>query len=401
MSKRLTIFLVVLLALTGCEGYETYTPSAIDLTSLAEQYHGDDKPAIQGTAVARYLTAEAAQTQAEQAAAQAALAQATQQAAAAAAEHQLTMLTAEAQATRDTLSAQGTAQTMNVIATQQTMAMVATQQAAQATQVAQATAQAISVQMTTQAVAIQATAEQRAYEATATADALNRQATATTEARNIAATATAQYKADVATATHQAWEAKTTSTAESVGATSAAYQATATRAAEEREIVLGYGRDYGIPLVLLLIAGGLGALAVYGLREYRRRPVVCSRNILGDAEPMAVPVDGGGYTFIDLDRQPGPALQVLPDGQVTAPLLRSPGQEERTTARDQAVDGATRPRLGGGRKTEAPQLPAPPEAPAPGLRSVRILRRLDQAERAGFLPPPLVAALAADWEEEQ
>ena len=115
---------------------------------------------------------------------------------------------------------------------------------------------------------------------------------------------------------------------------------------------------------------------------------------------MAVPVEGGGYTIVDLDRQPGSALQVFPDGTVTAPQLRSVGQEERTTARDQAVDATTRPRLGGGHRSQTPALPAPPEAPAPGLRSVRVLRRLDQAKTAGFLPPTLVEALATDWEEE-
>jgi len=358
---------VIALALTGCEGYETYTPSAVDLTSLAEQYHGDDKPAIQGTAVARYLTAEAAQTQAEQAAAQAALAQATQRAAAAAAEHQLTMLTAEAQATRDTLSAQATQQALSAQGTAQAMAMEATRQAANATAQAQATAQAIAIAATAQAQAIEATATERAYRATATQQALAQAATSTAEARNVAATATAQYKADVATSTRMAWEGKTTATAESVQATSAAYQATATRAAEEREVILGYGRDYGIPIVLLIIAGGLGALAVYGLREYRKRPVIYPRSILGDAEPMACPVQGGGYTFVDLDRQPGPALQVLPSGQVTAPLLRSPEQEERTTARDQAVDGMSRPRLGSGHKDggQAPTLATSPIAASP------------------------------------
>jgi len=243
---------------------------------------------------------------------------------------------------------------------------------------------------TAQALSIQATAEQRSYEATATA-----------EARNVAATAAAQHKADVATATRQAWEGRTTATAESHQATVQVAHATMTRQAEQREAVLGYGRDYGIPAVLLILGAGLLAFIVYAVRQQARRPVVYPRNVLGDAEPMAVPVQGGGYTFVDLDRQPGPALTVLPTGQVAAPLLRSAGQEERTTARDQLVDATSRPKLGAGHKGQSPALPAPPQAPAPGLRSVRVLRRLDQAGKAGFLPPPLIEALAADWEEEQ
>jgi hypothetical protein len=202
----------------------------------------------------------------------------------------------------------------------------------------------------------------------------------------------------VATATQQAWSARTTATAESAQATAGAYHATMTREAEQREIVLGYGRDYGIPVVLLLVAAGFGWLAWYGIQEYKKRPVVYPRNLLGDAEPMAVPVEGGGYNFVDLDRQPGPVLKVLPSGEVEAPQLRSTAQEERTTARDQAVDAATRPKLGGGNRGVQPALPAP-EAPAPGLRSVRVLRRLDQAGRAGFLPPALVESLQADWED--
>jgi len=149
------------------------------------------------------------------------------------------------------------------------------------------------------------------------------------------------------------------------------------------------------------VACGIGALIVYGIRQQARRPVVYPRSVLGDAEPMALQDGKGGWTFVDLDRQPGPALQLSSGGEVKAPLLRNASQEERTTARDQAVDAATRPKLGGGREARVPELPAPPQAPAPGLRSVRVLRRLDQAQRAGFLPPPLVESIQTDWEESE
>jgi hypothetical protein len=372
---RIATLVLAALLLVGCEEYATYTPSAADLTALAENYQGEDKEAIQATAIARYEAAEIAKEQQAAAQAQIVALEATQAAAEDQERRQYMMLTADAQATRDTLSAQATQQAVNAQATRQAqeVAIAATREA---------------VQLTAQAAAIQATgtAEARHWEATQTAEALAREATAT-----------AQYKADVATATAQSKADRATATAESAQATAGAYHATMTREAEKREIVLGYGRDYGIPVVLLVVGVALAGLVWYGIQEYKKRPVVYPRNLLGDAEPMAVPVDGGGYNFVDLDRQPGPVLKVLPSGEVEALQLRSTAQEERTTARDQFVDAATRPKLGGHRGTQ-PALPAP-EAPAPGLRSVRVLRRLDQAGRAGFLPPALVESLQADWED--
>lgn len=392
-SRHIILATFALVVLAGCGGkYDNYTPSASDLTAIQEQYHGDDKELVQATALHRYLVAENARAEGEKAQAQIAALEATKAAAQSAEQRQYIALTAQAQD-----------QERAIEATRQTKLAWATQQAANATQCAQATAMALSVQMTSQAMAIEATSEQRAYEATATADTLNRQATATAEARSYEATATAQHKSDVATATQQAYESKVTATAECVHATAAAYAATATRAAEKRELTLGAARDFGIPLTLLVLGAGMIAFLVYAARQHARRPVVYPRSILGDAEPMAVPVRDGGWNFVDLDRQPGPALTVLPSGQVNAPLLRSAGQEERTTARDQLIDGMSRPKLGAGHKGggQAPTLAAPPEAPAPGLRSVRVLRRLDQAGRAGFIAPPLLASIEADWEVEQ
>jgi hypothetical protein len=226
----------------------------------------------------------------------------------------------------------------------------------EATSQAQATAVTFGIEATRQAMmieatqtafeqSIQATAEQRTFEATATAAEWDRRATAT-----------AQGLAYEATATRQAWEGARTATAESVGATAAAYQATSTRAAEIRDQRLAGARDYGIPILLLLLLGGLVALIVWGVRQWAQRPVVIERSFLGDAKPMAVKIEGGGYSFVDLDRQPGPVLKVLPSGEVEAPQLRSAGQEERTTARDQLVDAVARPKLGAGHKA-MPELP--------------------------------------------
>lgn len=384
------ILAVCALLAGGCIGPDEWHSTGVDtgasLTAIAAEPDGPAKATAEAIALSQMGTMAAFEVQQRQAALDA---------------------TARAAASQATLEAQrAEADVARIVSTRQAEAATAAanDRAIQATAQAHATQVALEVAATTQARSIEATAQQRSYEATATAEAWNRQATATAQSKVDAATATAQAVEWAATVQYQAWEARTTATAEVVGATQAAYQATATRAAEERELTLGYARDYGIPVILLALAGCAVALVVYGLRQYGRRPIVYPRSVLGDSEPMAVPQIGGGFAFVDLDRQPGPVLQVLPSGQVNAPLLRSAAQEERTTSRDQAVDLASRPRLGAGRGGgDTPALPMapPPTPPAPGLRSVRVLRRLDQVERAGYLPPPLVEALAADWEEEQ
>jgi hypothetical protein len=323
---------------------------------------------------------------------------------------ELAAIEAQAQATAEAARVQAT---LTALAAQrEAQRDAATLQAAEATARAEQTRQAIQATREAQAWAATATVQERDYRATATRQAWEGMQTQEAIEATQAAEATAGALALQATATRQAWEGHQTATAESVQATQAAYeatqqayQATATRQAQQREEVLAYGRDYGIPMVLLVIAGGICGLIVWGIRKHAKRPVVLERDFRGDAKPLALPVAGGGWTFVDVDRQPGPAITVLPSGAVSAPQLRSPGQEERTTARDQLTDLTTRPRLGGGQKggtggTPAVPLAPPPRPPAPGLRSVRVLRRLDQAGTAGFLPGPLLASLQADWEEE-
>ena len=378
--------ILVVVVLTGCEDYATHTPSANDLTRIAEEWPDDDpnKPTIQAIALERYATAQAAQSQAEQLQLTAQAAEQQRQAAQDAAQRQYVLLTAEAQMTQEAHRREIEQQHV-----------WATQQAANATQAAQATAMSVA-----------ATATERAYQATATQQAINQQTTATAQSVYAAQTATAQYKADVATATRQAQEARATATAQVHTATAMAAHATMTRKAERREEVLGYGRDYGIPIILLLLGGGMIAFLVYAARQYARRPVIYPRSVLGDAEPMAVPQQGGGYTFVDLDRQPGPALRVLPNGIVEATLLRSAQQEERTTARDQWLDGQSRPRLGpghqGGRRSDPPlPLAPPPEPSVPGLQRTFRVRRVDLLgpDKAGVLPDGMVRAIEAAWEE--
>jgi hypothetical protein len=95
---------------------------------------------------------------------------------------------------------------------------------------------------------------------------------------------------------------------------------------------------------------------------------------------------------------------VLPSGEIDAPQVRSAGQEERTTARDQLTDAHTRPQIGSGKpSTPPPELPmeSPPRAPAPGLRSVRVLRKLEHVDQSGYLPRPLLESIETDWEVEE
>jgi len=273
--------------------------------------------------------------------------------------------------------------------------------AVQATSQAQATQQAVAVAATSQAMSIEATQAAHALQATQQAEAWNREATATAQAHANLTTATAQARSDMATAQAEAAAYRQTATAEVVYATQYSHQATATRAAAIREEKLGYARDYGLPLLVLALLLGLVGLGLYGVRQWLRRPVVYPRSLLGDADPVAFRDNDGGYTLVDLDRQPGHVTRVLPSGQVQAPQLRSPAQEERTTARDQALDGVSRPRLGAGHAAQAPQLPMaePPQARPEGLTGVRILRRLDQATTAGLLPGPQIEAIEAAWQE--
>ena len=277
----------------------------------------------------------------------------------------------------------------------------ATQQAANATEAYQATQAAISVKATNTAQSVQATSEERNYRATSTAEAIA--ATSTTDARN--ATATKQKADDLATSTQQTRNDNRTSTAEAHTATAVMAQATMTRQAEKREVTMGAVRDFGLPILGLLVGGVVLMVGLQVVRDYLNRPVPYERGILGDFQPLGFRDGEGGWTLIDLDRQPGHVTRVLPNGEVEAPQVRSAGQEERTTARDQALDMNTRPQIGKGRKRELPepQLPteAPPKAPAPGLRSVRVLRKLEHVDKAGFFSQPLLESMRADWEVER
>jgi chemotaxis protein histidine kinase CheA len=385
---------MLLTTLSGCdEAYQKHqTPGYVlpqnELTRIAREWPDGDplKPTAQAVALARFATAQTHESAAEAAAA-------TQQAERQRAEQQYRVLTTEARMTEEAHRRE-----MNE------RYQWATQQAANATQVYDATQAAIAAQATIEARHTQATATERAVRATGTAALAAQRATATAQKQHTDATMTKQTANDAATATRGAWEARTTSTAESHTSTAVMAQATMTRQAERREQTLGAVRDYGLPILLILAAGAVAMVGFNMLRDFLNRPVQYDRSILGDFQPLAFKDGRGGWTLVDLDRQPGHVTRVLPGGDVDAPQVRNAGQEERTTARDQMTDASTRPKLGPGHRSKStPELSmeSASTVPAPGLRSVRVLRQLEHIEQAGFLPGPLLESVETDWEADE
>lgn len=388
-GRRVTWFVVVIgLALAGCSGdWTTYTPSSRDWSDGAQA-------TIEGVDVARIGTLSALDVQEKQihldATAQAAIVAVTVEAFRARAEVD------RQAATRQSAAATSAAWDRRV---QETAAandrrLQATEAAARATSEAgailRATAEARAVAETAEARRIEETRQAVAIEGTRQRQTWEQDATATAWAAEYQATAEALY------ATRRA-----EATAEIVAATRDSHIATATRKTEIRDENLGYARDYGLPAfgLVLIIAAIIGG--VWLVRQWVSRPQIVERSILGDAQPMMFRQKDGSYTLVDLDRQPSAALRLLPSGDVSAPQLRNAGQEERTTARDQALDGVSRPRLGGGHSAQPVPMAEPPSAAMEGLQGVRILRTLGQASTAGLLPPGQVEAIEATWAAEE
>jgi len=225
------------------------------------------------------------------------------------------------------------------------------QQAAATATAATATAQAAEV-------AIIATATERAYQATATqqaqeweAQVKEQSATATAQAVEVAIMATATERAYQATATQQAqeWEAQATRVAEEAQTTATAdraqviqteQQAEAIRQMQREEQARAYWRNYGLPVVLVALLICMMVLITYILR-----PIIHQGNTLQDAPPPPLVPEGEGNEETQVQLKPIP-------------------------------------------------LPMPS---ATGLRSVRILRGLDQARRADFLSDTLLDSLEAAW----
>ena len=377
-GKRIWLVVVVLVGLTlaGCGDFATYTPSSREWSDGAQA-------TIEGVDVARIGTLSALDVQEKQihldATAQAAIVAVTVEAFRARAEVD------RMAATRQSAAATTAAWDRAVQAT-----TAAHDREVQLTAVAHATQEARSIAATTEAAAIHATRQADELEATRQAEQWERNATATAWARDYEATAQAEYDARRASAT-----------AEVIQATRDSHQATATRAAEKREETLGAARDFGLPMLgLALILASIAGI-VWLVRQWVSRPQIVERSLLGDAQPVMVKGRDGRWQFLDLDRQPGPVIELLPDGGASAPQLRTPAQEERTTSRDQMADAMTRPRLGGGHGAQPVQMAEPPQARPEGLTGVRVLRTLGQASTAGLLSPPAVEAIEAVWSEPE
>jgi len=387
-GKRVWFVVVVLagLVLAGCGDFATYTPSA-------REWSDETRATVEGVDVARIGTLSALDVAEKQlnlnSTAQAAIVNVTVEAFRARAEVDRQAATRQAAAATSAAwdrAVQGTtaANDRHLQATE-----TAHNATAQAVSDANATADARNATATAEARRIEETRQAVALEGTRTRQTWEQDATATSWARDDLATTEARY------ATRQAQ-----ATTDVVNATAQSHQATATRAAEKREENLGAVRDYGLPAFALVIIVAAIVGIVWLVKTWMDRPQPVQRSLLGDALPMMHRARDGRWQFLDTDRQPGPVIELLPDGGASAPQLRSAASEERITRNDQAVDAMTRPRLGGGHSAQPVAMAEPPSAAMEGLQGVRILRTLGQASTAGLLPPGQVEAIEAVWSEE-
>lgn len=194
-----------------------------------------------------------------------------------------------------------------------------------------------------------ATAQAQAWEMTATAIAW--QATATAEAlararawENATATAQAIRTENDTRMTVTAWQVTQTAVAAEQAANAAlrAEQLDREQLITRRERLVYPVKAYG-PWVMLLAAV---AVIIWGawrlIRASEHRLAAVPRDARGDAPLIPVRLPGGGIAWYDPDRSFGPALVVDQAGQVSQPPLAAAELQERTTARDQAIDLAHR-----------------------------------------------------------
>lgn len=294
--------------------------------------------------------------------AQAAALQGTIDAARAALTEQAMDATDQAQATQDALALRLTVRALDQETTATAQALAAQATATQRARESAATAQALTQEAirTAEAAADQATATEQAYVRTATAEISSRDATATAEAALIQATATERAHERTATA----------------NALYVAQTATAGAAARQQETL-----RYGTGVLILVLVIGLVVALVFGLRS--RWPVVVLWDFLRGSE--------------EADEEPCPPITVQPDGSVQIPMLRSPQDQECHIPQKYLGDVLSWMRLQAGGEGDTPPAGLIGAPVVPGLRSVHTLRRLDQAEKSGVIPPSLVAALEADW----
>ena len=213
-----------------------------------------------------------------------------------------------------------------------------------------------------------ATAQVREWETTATAIAWQTTATAEAQARAIAwenATATAQAirTENDLRMTAVAWQVTQTAVAAEQAANDAlrAEQLAREQLATKRERLVYPVKAYG-PWVILIATV---VVIIWGawrlIRASEHRVSVVHRDARGDAPLIPVRTPGGGIVLLDPDRSFGPAMVVDGSGKVSQPALVAPEAQERTTARDQAIDLAHRGLPGG---TATPRRVTPQQAAA-------------------------------------
>jgi chemotaxis protein histidine kinase CheA len=271
--------------------------------------------------------------------------------------------------------------------------------AAQATGTAQAisahaTIVALDIQATAQAAAFESTRTAEAQHGTATAQAASARGTATAQAERVHATATsvaerttatavarfatATAQAERATATTDAYQAGQTATVDAhrwmQTVTADAVTATAQAMIVQRERVTQPLRTWGPWILTLLAVVAVGFLGYRAFVVWELRKRALERDQRGDAPVLALQRPGGGVVIYDPDRAWGPATIV--DVDVVHPNLAPPEYQERTTARDQAIDLATRgltrkPVSRRRRLSSKTMRPAPPPVPGPQIRVVR------------------------------
>jgi hypothetical protein len=222
---------------------------------------------------------------------------------------------------------------------------------------------------TAQAIEYARQQEDQNLRLTAAAAQITEQAGATTTAQAWALvewTATAASNRATAEASQTAIAAQYTQIAieQDIRSTQVAadYLANTLRRAQERDEATNQFLAWAPYLVSSLAIVAVIGLIIIGAIKYYRTPVVIQRDQRGDIGAMV----GNNGVVWDLDRVIGGVLQLDQRG-VNAPLLAAPDAQERHTARDQAVDLATRglpgqmPQLQrGSRSASAPRMPGTP-----------------------------------------
>ena len=227
------------------------------------------------------------------------------------------------------------------------------------------------------------TAQARAWDITVTAVAQAWAATAEAQARaiqweNATATAQAIRTENELQMTAVAWQVTQTAVAAEQAAADAvrAEQIAREQLATKREQLVYPVKAYG-PWVILIAAVTVIIWGAWRLiRASEHRVAAVPRDARGDAPLLPVRTPDGGTIWLDPDRSLGPAIVVDGRGKISQPALVAPEAQERTTARDQAIDLAHRGVPGTpatARRVTPQQAAALAQSPAPAMGPVQVV----------------------------